>query len=264
MSSLRAPLAAGRTAEIFAWENDCVLKLTRPAFPAFLADQEWQKAEAAWKMGAPAPRPLALLEVEGRRGVVFQRVTGPTMLQALERRPWRLDHFARQLGRLHAQLHELRAPDFPSLHQRVHWSLERANRLPEQRKAGVLALLARLPDDETLCHADFHPQNILLAESGPLVIDWEGSLHGAPGGDVANTCLWIRMAFGLGRGLTGWLQRQLGRRFERVYLATYQHAHGPVDHLPEWLAIQAACQMNEENLARIPLYEQLMRGVIPA
>jgi len=264
MSSLDPPIASGRTAEIFPWQNNCVLKLTRPEFPAHLADQEWFKSEAAWKLGAPAPRPVELVEIDGRRGVVFQYISGPNMLQEFERTPWKLDHFAKLLGRTHAQLHQLSAPAFPSLHDRIHWSLSPPNLLTDKQKTSILGLLEPLPDAATLCHADFHPLNILLADNGPMVIDWEGSLHGDPGGDVANTCLFFRTGFMTGSGLRGWLIGQIGRRFEKVYLSSYQRAHGPVYHLDEWLAIHAACQINEENRSKIPLLEQIIRCVIPS
>ena len=263
MPSLGTPIAVGRTAEIYAWENNCILKLIRAEFPAVLADQEWQKAEAAWKMGAPAPRPVELIEVDGRRGVVFQHINGPTMVQGIQHALWRLDHFARILGRTHAKLHQLSAPSFPSYHERVGWELTRPNLLSEAQKISIWELSQRLPDAETLCHADFHPQNILLTEDGPVIIDWEGSLHGEPDGDVANTCLWIRTVFMTGSGARGWFLRQIGQRFVKVYLAAYQRDHGPVSHLNEWLAIHAACLMDEEHRASFQFYEQIVRGVIP-
>ena len=43
--NLGSQVAAGRTAEIFAWGNENILKLTRPGFPSQLADQEWRNAE---------------------------------------------------------------------------------------------------------------------------------------------------------------------------------------------------------------------------
>jgi len=61
MSSLGTPIATGRTAEIYAWENGCILKLIRPGFPAHLADQEWRNSMTAWKLGARAPRPVKLV-----------------------------------------------------------------------------------------------------------------------------------------------------------------------------------------------------------
>ncbi len=263
MSSLGVPIGVGRTAEIFAWENNCVLKLIRAEFPAHLADQEWWKAEAAWKKGAHAPRPVALVEIEGRRGVVFQRIAGQTMGQAIRRSLWRLDHYAQLLGRMHAELHRLSDSRLPSLHERVYWALGQPNLLDEGRKAAIRELLEKLPDSATLCHADFHPENILLTDKGPMIIDWEGSLHGEPDGDVAYTCLLFRSALMTGSGPRGWIGRQIGQRLEKVYLSSYQRACGPVQHLQEWLAILAACQMNEENRAKIQFFEQIVRRVIP-
>jgi aminoglycoside phosphotransferase (APT) family kinase protein len=263
MPSLTSPLATGRTAEIYAWENDCILKLTRAEFPAILADQEWQQSEAAWKLGAPVPRPIALIEVDGRRGVVFQRVDGPSMSQAIQRWPWRLNHYARLLARLHAGLHQLSAPGFPSLNGRVRWNLSQNNLLDEKRTAAVLELLERLPESDTLCHGDFHPENVLLAGTGPVIIDWEGSMHADPAADVANTCLVIRSALMIGSGPDAWLMRQVARRFEQVYLSTYWRNHGPIDHLQEWMAVHAARMMTEEHISKHAFYEQIVRRVIP-
>ena len=185
------------------------------------------------------------------------------MVQGLEHSIWRLDHFARILGRTHAKLHELTAPTFPSYHQRVDWELTRPKLLSDDQKRAIWNLSQTLPDAETLCHADYHPQNILLTEAGPMIIDWEGSLHGDPDADVANTCLWIRYVFMAESGARGWLLRQIGRRFEKIYLATYLRIHGPVHHLNEWMAIHAACQIDEEHRTKIPLYEQIVRCTLP-
>jgi Ser/Thr protein kinase RdoA (MazF antagonist) len=206
---------------------------------------------------------VELIEVDGRRGVVFQRIDGPNMSQAFKRSPWRMGHYARLLAQTHAGLHNLSAPTFPSLHGRIRWNLSQACLLTETRKAAILQLLDRLPEDETLCHGDIHPENLILTATGPLVIDWEGSMHGSPAGDVANTCLLIRSALMFGSGPRGWLGRQVGKRFEQAYLAEYERIRGPIDHLPEWLAIHAARRMNEENRWSFRYLDQIIRRVIP-
>ena len=263
MSQLGTPIATGRTAEIYAWENGCILKLIRPGFPAYLANQEWRQSMVVWKLGARAPRPVKLIEVDGRRGVVLPRVDGPNLVQVLQRSLWRMDSLARLLGRLHAELHRLSAPRFPSLHGRMRWNLAHANLLDEPRKAAILALLGRLPDEDTLCHGDFHLENILLSNTGPVIIDWEGSMHASPAGDVANTCLWFHNAFMGGSGARGWLLRQIGLRLERVYLAEYRRTGPRLEHLPEWMAIHAASQMNEENRAKYPQLDRIVRRLLP-
>ena len=50
------PIAEGRTAEVYAWEQGRILKLLRPGFPAYLAYQEEYITSAILQAGIPAPR----------------------------------------------------------------------------------------------------------------------------------------------------------------------------------------------------------------
>ncbi len=263
MSTLGTPIAVGRTAEIYAWENGCVLKLIRQGFPGHLADQEWEQTIAARELGAPVPCPIELIEVEGRRGVVLSRVDGPNLVQVFQRSPWRMPSMMRLLGGLHAELHRLSAPCFPSLRERLRRNLTQASLLGEPRRGALLSLLDRLPDGDTLCHGDFHLENILLSENGPVIVDWEGSMHANPTGDVANTCLWCHLAFMSGSGAVGWLLRRIGPRITRIYLAEYRRTGPPIERLTDWMAIHAASQMTEENRAKYPELDRVVRGALP-
>ena len=50
--------------------------------------------------GVPVP---AVLEVQ-RDALVLERIDGPTMLEEIERRPWRFASYARELGRIHRRV----------------------------------------------------------------------------------------------------------------------------------------------------------------
>ena len=45
------------------------------------------------------------------------------------------------------------------------------------------------PGGQPLLHLDFHPLNVLMAEDGPVVIDWTNAHAGPPGLDVAMSAL---------------------------------------------------------------------------
>lgn len=246
--ALDTPTAVGRTAEIFAWGEGHILKLTRADFPSHLADQEWRNARLAWQAGARAPKPIEILEVNGRRGVVFERVDGPTMAHCMQHSLFRLRVYARQLAGLHAELHTISAPGLPSQHQRVYWNLEHSTILPARLKATAYQLLEKLPDNDTICHGDFHPENILLAEKGPVIIDWEGCMRGSSAADVAATCLIMRSAMTFGKGLGGRLLRRIGQMFERTYLAEYERlAPNQLDRLNDWIAVLAICRLRPDT-----------------
>lgn len=259
MHTLGTPIASGRTAEIYPWEDGCILKLIRPGFPARLANQEWQQSMTAWKLGARAPCPVRLIEVDGRRGVILPRVDGPNLVQILRQKLWRMDGIARLLGRLHGEVNRLSIHRFPSLKERLQHRLHAAALLDDATRQVLLKLLASLPDEDWLCHGDFHLENILLSSTGPVIIDWEGSMRASPAGDVANTLLWFRTAFRSRHGLEGWLALRIGRRMERVYLQEYRRTGPPLTHLPDWTAVHAAAQLNEENRARQDLLLDITR-----
>jgi hypothetical protein len=74
MKPLGQPFAVGRTAEIFAWEEGTILKLYRDWCPANWVEHEAHIALVVNQAGIPAPTVGDILSVEGRRGIVYERV----------------------------------------------------------------------------------------------------------------------------------------------------------------------------------------------
>src|SRR5574338_1237169 len=66
------PLAEGRTAEIFLWDEDHILKLYRDWCPADWVDYESRVAHAIHAAGIPSPAAGEIVEVDGRRGLVYR------------------------------------------------------------------------------------------------------------------------------------------------------------------------------------------------
>jgi Ser/Thr protein kinase RdoA (MazF antagonist) len=58
--------------------------------------------------GYPVPRVYEITDTD----MVLERLAGPTMLDVLARRPWRVGSLGRELGRLHDRLHALPAPEW--------------------------------------------------------------------------------------------------------------------------------------------------------
>jgi aminoglycoside phosphotransferase (APT) family kinase protein len=77
--------------------------------------------------------------------------------------------------------------------QREHLSRRIAlSPLNHRLRAPVLAALSKLPGGDALCHGDFHPGNVLLADSGPSIIDWFDAVSGDPAADIARTLLLLQ------------------------------------------------------------------------
>ena len=189
-------LARGNTAEIRALGNGRVCKLYDDPEAVESARYEARATRLANDAGLPVPAVDGVATVDGRPGVVLERVDGPSLLDDLEGRPWTLASGARTLADLHARIHGRRAPDLPPLTDRLRARIERASDVSAAVRERALAVLASLPDDDRLLHGDLHPGNVLLGERGPVVIDWLDASAGPPAADVARTRLLLRFADG--------------------------------------------------------------------
>ena len=101
-----------------------------------------------------------------------------------------LESSARQLAELQTSLHADNAPmELPAQADTLMDRISQCSLLSEEERAGALRALARMPRDEKLCHGDFHPGNVMLADRGPVVIDWIDASRGNPTADIARTSL---------------------------------------------------------------------------
>lgn len=202
-------IAEGRTAEIFAWGDDQILKLFRPGFPSEfrdpagiqLADLEAARARVIHAAGLTTPAVIDVVEVDGRSGILYERIFGPTMFQeltggspgaAVSLAPEKTVALARLLAELQADMHARTAPGLPELKPRLRWQIEHATPLPQEMKVAVLAHLDTLPDGNVICHGDLQPENVLMTADGPVIIDWPNATQGNPLADVAcSPLLWL-------------------------------------------------------------------------
>jgi uncharacterized protein (TIGR02172 family) len=185
------PIAHGRTAEVYAWGDGHVLKLFRPGFEAG-AQYEFDVAQAVTASGAPSPKAFDLVVEQGRPGIVYERVDGLQLVTRLSQRPWQVRTLGRLMADVHATIHRASATGLPSQRERLARKIEHAPVLSDDEKRQVLDRLSALPDAQQVCHGDFHPENVLLTESGPRVIDWTDATLGHPYADVARTSLLLR------------------------------------------------------------------------
>jgi uncharacterized protein (TIGR02172 family) len=188
-------LGKGRTADVFAWGEGRILKLYQSWMPAPSVEREYLVTQAAQAAGLPVPAPFDLLEMGGRYGIVFEKIDGISMLSELQQKPWILFAIARQFAELHAQIHERQVPlEVPSQRQQIESGINATQKLTDAEKHVAQSCLLKLPGGDSLCHGDFHPDNILLSEKGPIIIDWFTGTRGNPLADVARTSLLFQTA----------------------------------------------------------------------
>ncbi len=244
--TLGPALAHGRTAAVYAWGDGRVLKLFCDGFTERAVEHEAEVARAIHACGQPAPAVHDVVCVSGRYGIVYERVDGPTMLDMLRQKPWRLLRYARQLATLQAHMHACAGPsEIPPQRERLAGRIRRADALPDDVRDGVLSALADMPEGDRMCHGDLHPGNIVLTAMGPVIIDWMDATRGNSLADVARSSVLI-MGFAQEQG-AGLLLRPFLRVFHAIYLRQYYSLRpGGKRQVRRWFPIISAARLAED------------------
>jgi aminoglycoside phosphotransferase (APT) family kinase protein len=248
---LDKPIATGRTAEIYPWHDDLVLKLFHTWVSEDSVQYEARIARAVHAAGLAVPRVGEIVEVDGRLGLEYERFGGTPMGEIMPAKLWLLLRFARQLAELHVSIHKTPGvPGIPSQRKRLMGKIRTAKDLPVPLQEACVQALARMPEGDRLCHGDFHPLNVLLYQGRAAVIDWVDATYGNPLADVARTAVIMRgvgsHVAGNKASMTTRIEVLALRWFTRIYLRRYFELRpGGEAEYQRWWPIVAAGRMNE-------------------
>jgi uncharacterized protein (TIGR02172 family) len=232
-----ALVGKGFNSDVYAWGYGRVLKLFHACVSAEKVEREFRSTRAIHDTGLPVPAAYELIEIEGRRGIIFERIDGITMMRYVQSKPWEVFRLTRQLAELHARIHRCLCPsELPSQREWITKRIEAVD-LSEAEKEAIRRSLAELPEGMAICHGDFHPENVLLTRRGPVVIDWDTATRGHPLGDVACTSR-LFCSERLRPGAPHFMQllvKCLRNVLHRTYLKRYLQAHGGTrDEIEAW------------------------------
>ncbi|MHC5258739.1 phosphotransferase [Streptomyces sp. UC4497] len=166
-------IGRGRTADVYALDDRWVLRRYRDGLDARGEGDVMAYVRAH---GFPAPRVRAEDADLAPGELVLERLTGPTQLDAMMRGGLSPGVAGRELAELLQQLHAV----------------------PARPGGRVL-------------HLDLHPDNVIRAPHGPMVIDWANAEEGAPALDWAMSALILaEVAVDPGRAEAGVAREVLG------------------------------------------------------
>ena len=200
--------------------------------------------------GAPCAAVLGEIEHDGRLGLLFERVPGCSMLVGLQRQPWRAARFGRELAQLHHRIHAHRTAELPDQRQHFLRSIQLSAKPLGDRMDRVLAVLDDLPAGHSVCHGDFHPDNVITDGTRSVPIDWTNAFFGHPAADVVRTGLMLRSPY-MPPGLPAWMHRISGwikGRMLDAYMGEYRRLSGMTRRELEQFVLPVAAARLHENI----------------
>jgi len=249
-------LARGKHAEVLAWGEQQVLKLFKPGHGRGAIAEEFRQAQLAHGLGIPTARAEAIIEHQGRVGIVFERLRGPTLFHLAATRAAPIEQLATLLFDIGSAIHRCAVAGVPATEARLAARIARAPGLPESTRRAALEALNRVPGGKTLCHGDLHPANVIVTERGPCVLDWVDAAHGPAAADAARTLLLLEL------GRPGQIEPAIRSAFVGAYRERLA-AGGQIELIAPWALPVAVARLAEgvDAAERAALLERIGRLV---
>jgi thiamine kinase-like enzyme len=200
-------IAEGGCSEVYEWENgDKVVKLAKANTDIHAMRREFNCNQVAWDLGLPVARPYELIDIDGRTGIVFERIDGEPLIGRLMKQIFQNIQVSEILesneneadlritAQILSRIHSHSDMTMPSQRESITYSIRNVNYLTDDEKLEVIDRLEQLPLKQQLCHGDPNPGNILIRDGKPVIIDWMDASTGNPEADLAEYIVMMRFA----------------------------------------------------------------------
>lgn len=202
------PAGYGLTATVFL-RGSIATKVYSHAIPKSEIFQEAYMLAYVESAGIQTSKVHRVAFEDGYWVLEMSRVEGDPMLRGLFGKLFAGDFTGacadvERMAEVHASINRAQGGAMPSYKRLAANTISGNPALRPAQKKQLLALLDSLPDGSSLCHGDFHPNNILVSAEGCWTpIDWPEVTSGSPCADASRT--YVNMARFL--DLSGFLQR---------------------------------------------------------
>ena len=139
--------------------------------------------------GIRVPKIKEVLTVDGKWAIVSEYIKGKTLAQLMEEHPEKKHEYLELLVDLQMDVHSHTCPLLTKLKDKMNRKISAAD-LDATTRYDLHTRLESMPKHNKVCHGDFNPSNIIIAEDGtPYILDWSHVTQGNASADVARTYL---------------------------------------------------------------------------
>jgi aminoglycoside phosphotransferase (APT) family kinase protein len=248
-------IGEGNTAQVIVLNEHTVAKQFHEHVSDSAIEQEYIKSKTVMDCGISVPAVFKRELINGRNALLYEKINGSPLTKKMADQPWNTRRLIYQMAELQVSVHNKEMPNLPLQNEVLQQKIEKAEELTSEEKKIITNHLLDLPEEHSLCHGDFHPDNILLTKSGPVIIDWADATQGNRLADLARTLI-ILMYGGLPENmklLRNKTMLYLRKRIADQYLKSYKRiSYFSNKSIEEWMLPVAAARLSEN----LPNYEK--------
>lgn len=184
--------------------------------------------------GLNIPKIIEVSMVDGKWAIVYEYIKGKTLAQLMAEDEEKKLEYIELLVELQMQVHSKKCPLLNKLKDKMSRKIAQSD-FDATTRYDLHTRLESMPKHTKVCHGDFNPSNVIVAEDGtPYILDWSHATQGNASADVARTYLLFRLAG--------------DDDAAKHYLNTFCEKSGTdIRYVQKWMPIVAASQSVKGN-----------------
>ncbi len=144
--------------------------------------------------GLNIPRVLEVTMIDGKWAIVSDYIKGKTLAQHMQENPAEKEQYLNLFVGLQLETHSKTCPMLNKLKDKMNRKICQTD-LSATVRYDLHTRLESMPKHNKVCHGDFNPSNIIIAEDGtPYILDWSHATQGNASADAARTYLLFWLA----------------------------------------------------------------------
>ena len=185
---------AVRTAKTVYRDGDLCIKVFNEEFSKADVLNEALNQARIEEIGLNIPKIHEVTKIEGKWAIVSDFIEGKTLQQLMDEDPDKKDEYLNMFVDLQLEVLSKTCPLLNKLKDKMNRKISLAE-LDATTRYDLHTRLNGMPKHNKVCHGDFNPSNIIIAEDGtPYIIDWSHATQGNGAADAARTYLlfWLK------------------------------------------------------------------------
>lgn len=185
---------AVRTAKTVYRDGDLCIKVFNEEFSKADVLNEALNQARIEEIGLNIPKIQEVTKIDGKWAIVSDFISGKTLQQLMDEDPDKKDEYLNMFVDLQLEVLNKTCPLLNKLKDKMNRKISLAE-LDATTRYDLHTRLNGMPKHNKVCHGDFNPSNIIIAEDGtPYIIDWSHATQGNGAADAARTYLlfWLK------------------------------------------------------------------------
>jgi len=180
------------------------------------------------------PEIVEVAKIEGKWAIITRFIEGRTLENLMKESPEKYDEYLESFVDLHLEVHRQKSPLLNKLKDKMHRQISMTD-LDATTRYDLHTRLESMPNHDKVCHGDFNPSNIIIANDGtPYILDWSHATQGNASADAARTYLLF------------WLSgnTEAAKKYMKLFCKKSDIA---MQYVQKWIPLVAACQSIKGN-----------------